>query len=271
MVSDIKIKELEEMAKQVRRNVVTCVGTECPGHLGGSMSSADLITALYFYKMNYDPKDPKRDRFILSKGHVAILQYAALAELGVVPKNELKNTKTIGCTIFQGHPDKIKTPGIEAGTGSLGQGLSVAVGMAYAQKLSGYSAKSYALVGDGELGEGQIWEAAMLAAAKKIDNLVCILDNNTLQATGPIKDRMDSGDLKSKWEAFGWNVIEIDGHDMKQICDAYDKADEVKGQPTLILAHTVKGKGISFAENVVGFHNGKLSPEQFEQAMKELA
>lgn len=271
MVTEEKIEELLSMAKAVRRNVVTCVGTGCPGHLGGSCSAADLITALYFYKMNYDPEDPARDRFILSKGHAAILQYSILAELGILTKEELAMTKTIDGVRVQGHPDKLKTPGIEAGTGSLGQGFSVALGMAIGQKLSRYDAKTYVLIGDGELEEGQIWEAAMAAGAKKLDNLIAIVDNNRLQATGPIAERLDYGEIRPKFEAFGWNVIEIDGHDMKEICDAYDRASEEKGRPTMILAHTVKGKGVSFAENVVGFHNGQLTEEQYEKALEELS
>lgn len=268
-----EINYLTEKAKQIRRDVIISVGVGVAGHIGGSFSSADIVTALYFYKMKYDPKDPKmvdRDRFLLSKGHVAILQYAALAEAGYFPVEDLKHTKEIGAHL-QGHPDVIKTPGIEAGTGSLGQGLSIGLGMAIGQRMNHINRRTYVLCGDGEIAEGQIWEAAMAASAMHVDNLVAIVDNNQLQATGKIVDRMDSGDIRGKFEAFGWNVIEIDGHDMQQIVNALDEADECKGKPTMILAHTVKGKGLSFAENVVSFHNGALTEEKYNQAMAELA
>ena len=267
------VAELKGKAKVLRRNVVECIGIGVAGHLGGSFSSADLVTALYFYKMNYDSQNPlkaDRDRFLLSKGHVAILQYAALAEAGFFPHSELKHTKEISA-MLQGHPDRLKTPGIEAGTGSLGQGLSIGLGMALGMRMDGISSKVYVLMGDGELAEGQIWEAAMAASAFHADHLVGIVDNNMLQATGRIKDRMDSGDLAAKWRAFGWNVLEIDGHDMQQIVDALDATDKTNGQPTVILAHTIKGKGASFAENVPGFHNGVLTKELYDQVMLELA
>lgn len=264
--------QLREKAKRLRRGVIECIGVGNAGHVGGGCSCADIVAALYFYKMRYDPKDPAkkdRDRFLLSKGHAAILQYAALAEAGFFPREELKTTKDLGSRL-QGHPDRLKTPGVEAGTGSLGQGLSIGLGMALSLRLDKNPAHVYVLIGDGELSEGQNWEAAMAAAAFKLDHLVAIVDNNGLQATGRLKDRMDPGDLKAKWAAFGWNVIEIDGHDMKQIVDALDQADLVQGRPTVILAHTVKGKGISFAENVPSFHNGTLTQELYDQAMREL-
>lgn len=267
------IQELTGRAKAVRRNVVKCIGVGVAGHLGGSNSSADLITALYFYKMKHDPKDPgkkDRDRFLLSKGHAAILQYSVLAEAGYFPVEDLSTTKDLG-SYLQGHPDYIKTPGIEAGTGSLGQGLSIGLGMALGQKMDGLNRKTYVLVGDGEISEGQIWEAAMAAGVFQTDNLVAIVDKNGLQANGPITQRFDSNPLIPKWEAFGWNVIEIDGHDMEQILSALDEADTVKGKPTVIIANTVKGKGVSFAENVVSFHNGVLTQEQYDQALQELA
>lgn len=266
------IEDLQMRAKKIRRDVVECIGVGVAGHLGGSNSSADIVTALYFYKMKYDPKDPQkkdRDRFLLSKGHVAILQYAALAEAGYFPVEDLKTTKEIG-SYLQGHPDVIKTPGIEAGTGSLGQGLSIGLGMALGMKLEKIESKVYVLCGDGELAEGQIWEAAMAAGAYKADNLVAIVDKNGLQANGIVKERMDSNPLNSKWESFGWNVIEIDGHNMEEIIGALDKADTVKGKPTVIVANTIKGKGVSFAENVVKFHNGVLTEELYNQAIQEL-
>lgn len=267
------IDKLEQKAKKIRRDIVISIGIGVAGHIGGSNSSADIVTALYFYKMKHDPKNPKmedRDRFLLSKGHVAILQYAALAESGYFPVEDLKKTKEIGFYL-QGHPDVQKVPGIEAGTGSLGQGLSIGLGMALGMKLDKIDRKMYVLVGDGELAEGQIWEAAMAACCYKADNLVAIVDHNKLQANGRIEDRFNTMPLRQKWEAFGWNVIEIDGHNMKEIVTALDEADTVKGKPTVIIAHTVKGKGVSFAENVVSYHNGTLTEETYTQALRELS
>lgn len=272
MYTNQQIAELETRAKAVRRNVVVSIGVGVAGHLGGSCSAADLVTALYFHKMRYDPHNPKktdRDRFLLSKGHVAILQYAAMAEAGFFPAKELKTVKKIGSRL-QGHPDVLKTPGIEAGTGSLGQGLSIGLGMAIGLHMDNIDRNVYVLMGDGELAEGQIWEAAMAAGSYGRDNLVGIIDCNGLQAMGAIKDRMNSGDMRTKWESFGWHVIEIDGHNMQEILTALDAADEVKGKPIAILAHTVKGKGVSFAENVVGFHNGVLTQELYNTALAEL-
>lgn len=267
------IERLEKQARQIRRDVVEIVGIGTAGHIGGSNSSADIITALYFHKMKHDPKNPKmedRDRFLLSKGHAAILQYAALAEAGYFPKEELKTVKCLGAKL-QGHPDVRKTPGIEAGTGSLGQGLSIGLGMALGLKLDKSDRKVYVIVGDGEMAEGQIWEAAMAAANFKTDNLVAILDRNRFQATGSIVERFDTNPIIPKWEAFGWNVIEIDGHNMEEVIDALDAADKVEGKPTIIVANTVKGKGISFAENTAAFHNGTLTEETYKQALAELA
>ena len=261
------------MANQLRRDVIEMMGVGVAGHIGGSFSSAEMVAALYFHKMRYDAKNPRmagRDRFLLSKGHVAVLQYAAMAEAGFFPKEELDHCKELGA-MLQGHPDILKTPGVEAGTGSLGQGLSIGLGMALGERLNGTDSKVYVLMGDGEIAEGQIWEAAMAAANFKTTNLIGIVDNNAFQATGSIKERMDSGDLAAKWAAFGWRVIEIDGHCMDQVLDALDKADETVDQPTLILMHTVKGKGLSFAENTAAFHNGILTEETYAQALKELA
>jgi len=267
------IAQLTEKARQLRKDVIISMGVGVAGHLGGSFSSADLVAALYFYKMKHDPKNPKmedRDRFLLSKGHVAILQYAALAESGYFPTEDLKHTKEIGSHL-QGHPDVRKTPGIEAGTGSLGQGLSIGLGMALGQKIKKLDRKTYVLIGDGELAEGQIWEAAMAAVSMKADNLTAIVDHNKLQANGPIADRFNTLPVIPKWEGFGWNVIEIDGHNMEEILSALDEADTVKGKPTVIVANTIKGKGVSFTENVVGFHNGMLTEETYKQALKELS
>ena len=266
------IKELEDKAQKLRRDVVISIGVGVAGHIGGSNSSADIVAALYFHKMRHDPKHPEwreRDRFLLSKGHVGIVQYAALAESGYFPVEDLKHTKEIG-SYLQGHPDVQKTPGIEAGTGSLGQGLSIGLGMALGLRLDRLDSRTYVLVGDGEIAEGQIWEAAMAASAFKADNLVAIVDRNRLQANGRTKERFDTGDIMAKFLSFGWHVIEINGHDMREILSALDEAETVKGVPTAIIANTVKGKGVSFAENVVGYHNGMLTEETYRQALLEL-
>ena len=266
------IKELEDKAQKLRRDVVISIGVGVAGHIGGSNSSADIVAALYFHKMRHDPKHPEwreRDRFLLSKGHVGILQYAALAESGYFPVEDLKHTKEIG-SYLQGHPDVQKTPGIEAGTGSLGQGLSIGLGMALGLRLDRLDSRTYVLVGDGEIAEGQIWEAAMAASAFKADNLVAIVDRNRLQANGRTKERFDTGDIMAKFLSFGWHVIEINGHDMREILSALDEAETVKGVPTAIISNTVKGKGVSFAENVVGYHNGMLTEETYRQALLEL-
>jgi transketolase len=266
------LHSLEEKGKILRRDCIRCIGVGVAGHVGGSCSSADLVAALYFYKMKYDPKNPEwdgRDYFLLSKGHVAILQYAALAEAGFFPVSDLPRCKEIGFYL-QGHPH-LGTPGIEAGTGSLGQGLSLGSGMAIGLKLDRKPNRVYVLVGDGEMDEGQIWEAAMSSGAKKLDNLCAIIDNNGLQAQGRTADRLDQGDISAKWRAFGWNVIEIDGHNMEQILTALDEAEKFKGKPTAIIAHTIKGKGISFAENQVGYHNRALTQEEYDKALEELS
>jgi len=267
------LAQLDSKAKALRRHVVKSIGVGNAGHLGGSFSSADIVAALYFHKMRHDPMRPdlpERDRFLLSKGHVAILQYAALAEGGYFPVKELDNTKAIG-SMLQGHPDVIRTPGIEAGTGSLGQGLSIGLGMALGLRLDGIGATVYVLCGDGELAEGQNWEAIMAASAYKTDNLVAIVDRNRLQAQGKIEDRFPMGDLPEKWKAFGWEVLEIDGHNMEAIVTALDKAGEITGKPTVIIANTVKGKGADFAENNPAFHNAPLTQEQYDQLLADLA
>lgn len=267
-----KIKELEKKAKIVREGILDCIGVGKKGHLGGSMSSADLVTALYFYKMRINPKnpaDPERDRFIFSKGHSVLAQYAALAELGYFPKSELKKTKELG-SILQGHPE-IRTPGIEANTGSLGQGLSIGVGMALAAKLDHRNYRVYVIVGDGELCEGQIWEAITCANFYRLDNLVAIVDNNQLMASGPLKERYHIGNIRARFEVYGWQTWEIDGHNMAEIVQALDETDQMKGSPGVIIAHTVKGKGVSFAENNYSFHNNSLTEEQYEQARKDIA
>ncbi len=266
------IEALAEKGQLLRRDCIRCIGVGVAGHVGGSCSAADLVAALYFYKMKYDPKNPDwegRDYFLLSKGHVAILQYSALAEAGFFPVEDLLRCKDVGFYL-QGHPH-LGTPGIEAGTGSLGQGLSLGLGMAMGLKMDEKPNRVYVLVGDGEMDEGQVWEAAMAAGFYKMDNLCAIVDNNGLQCVGPIEQRMNTAPIAEKWRAFGWNVIEIDGHDMERIVAALDEAETVKGKPTMILAHTVKGKGVSFAENVAGCHNVALTQAQYDQALEELS
>lgn len=267
------VEQLESIAKSIRRDIVKMIGYGKTGHLGGACSLAEIVTVLYFKKMKHDPKNPKmadRDRFLLSKAHSAPVQYAALAKAGYFPKEELGNLKKIG-SMLQGHPDMHKTPGIEANTGSLGQGLSIAAGMAAAGKIDKLDYKTYCVIGDGEMAEGQIWEAAMAASCYKLDNLVAILDRNGLQATGCIAERFNSGPVVEKWESFGWHVIECNGHDIKELIEVFDKADKVKGKPVMVIANTIKGKGISYAENNVAFHNGTMTRELYDQALKELA
>ncbi|MFQ3619930.1 MAG: transketolase [Spirochaetales bacterium] len=266
-----KVQELKKMAVRLRFNILEMVGVGKAGHLGGSSSLAEITSVLYFHKMRINPKipkDPNRDRFLLSKGHAVLVQYAALAELGFFSREELKKVKTLE-GILQGHPD-MKTPGIEAVTGSLGQGLSIANGMALSLRLDKSPSRVYVVMGDGELSEGQLWEAAMAAANFKVDNLVGIVDYNKIQATGPIKEVFDTGDIPTKWKAFGWHVLEIDGHDIPQIIQALDEAEKIKGKPTIIIAHTVKGKGFSFAENSAAYHNAALTEELYKQAQEEL-
>jgi transketolase len=266
-----KLMELKHLAAKMRRDIILMVGVGQPGHIGGSCSSADIVAVLYGHKMKHDPKNPKwegRDKFLMSKGHAAIIQYAALAEQGYFPTEALPTLKKFG-SMLQGHPDIHKTPGIEANTGSLGQGLSIANGLALAMKLDKKPNRVYCILGDGELAEGQVWEAAMFAGFRKIDNIVAIIDRNSLGAMGCVAERMSSNPLPDKWVAFGWNVIEIDGHNMEQIIDALDKAETVKGKPTAIIAQTIKGKGFSFAENNVAFHNGAMTQAQYDLGLKE--
>ena len=273
MVAAEIIRSIENKALQMRELIVKdLIGEGKVGHLGGSCSSADIVATLYFHIMKHDSKDPKnpdRDRFLLSKGHAALVQYAALALSGYFPQSELKNVKSLGA-MLQGHPDMTKTPGIEANTGSLGQGLSIANGMALGLRIDGSPRRVYVIVGDGEQAEGQIWEAAMAAANFKIDNITAIVDCNRLQATGAIKDRFDLNPIRPKWESFGWNAIEVDGHDVGALLGAFAAAEQVKGKPSVILAQTVKGKCISFAENNAAFHNASMTAEQCTTALCDL-
>jgi len=266
------IPELERKAAELRCAVVKMIGAGKKGHYGGSLSSADMVTALYFHKMNIDPCNPdweKRDRFVLSKGHAAYVQYAALALRGYFPGDELTDAKKPG-SILQGHPDMNKTPGVECNTGSLAQGISQAAGMAAGLRLSGLDSKVYCIVGDGELAEGLVWEAAMAAYNFRLGNLVCLLDRNGFGAMGALKDRYDIGDVRAKFNAFGWHTIEIDGHDMGEIVQALDEADKVKDLPVMIIARTVKGKGVELAENQACFHNGVMEMEDYHAAICQL-
>ena len=265
------VAELEKMASILRFNIIRMVGVGQKGHLGGSCSLSEIVTVLYFHKMRHDPKNPgweERDRFLLSKGHAALIQYAALAESGYFPKEEIEKVKRLG-SMLQGHPE-MRAPGIEGNTGSLGQGLSMACGMAAGLRLDRKTSKVYCIIGDGEIAEGQIWEAAMTAAFYKLDNLIVFLDKNNLQATGPVAERYNTNPVAEKWEAFGWHVSEINGHDIREIIDTLDRVEKVREKPKIIIAHTIKGKGISFAENDVAFHNGELTKEQYDLACKEL-
>lgn len=263
---------LKDKANAIRRHIIAMLGEAGSGHPGGSLSCADIVAALYFWEMNVKPEDPHwpdRDRFVMSKGHAAPALYAALALRGFFPEEELKTLRKLGSRL-QGHPDMKVTPGVDASTGSLGQGLSIANGMAIAGKLDGRSYRVYVILGDGEVEEGQIWEAAMTAYHRKLDNLVAFLDYNRLQIDGDVKDVKSLGDLPAKWRAFGWHVIEIDGHDMEAILRALDEARATKGRPTIIIAHTIKGKGVSFMENEAGWHGTAPNKDQVAQALSEL-
>lgn len=267
------VHKLQKIAVNMRMDLLEMFGCDGmrSGHWGGSSSLCEIMASLYFYKMKYNPENPdwsEKDYIIMSKGHSVPAQYAALAELGCISKDEFKNFKHLG-SILTGHPEMDKTPGIEANTGSLGQGLSIGLGIALGNRLNNKDNKVYVIVGDGELNEGQIWEAAMAISAFKLDKIRVIVDCNNLQASGTLNQVMPSGNIRSKWEAFGWQVIEADGHDPESICNVLDEADTIE-QPVAILAHTVKGKGLSFAENNAGFHNHTFAPEVMEKAKAEI-
>lgn len=269
----MQIKELEKIAWTIRRDIIKMITEAQSGHPGGSLSSADIMVSLYFYAMNVDPKNPKwdgRDYFILSKGHVCPALYAVLARKGFFDPAELMTLRKFGSRL-QGHPGVNKgLPGLDASTGSLGQGLSIASGVALAMQLDGKPNRVYCLMGDGELEEGGIWEAAMSSAHYKLSNLCGIVDFNGLQIDGKLEDVMNIAPLVKKWEAFGWNTIPVDGHSIKELLDAFDKAKSYKGGPTVIIAKTVKGKGVSFMENVAGWHGVAPKKEEAEKALKEL-
>ena len=265
-------QELMKTANEIRKGIVTAVHSAKSGHPGGSLSAADIYTYLYFEEMNIDPKDPKkpnRDRFVLSKGHTAPGLYSTLANRGYFPVEDLKTLRHTG-SYLQGHPDMKHIPGVDMSSGSLGQGISAAVGMAIGGKLSGDSYRVYALLGDGEIQEGQVWEAAMLAGHRKLDNLVVIVDNNNLQIDGPITEVNSPYPIDKKFEAFNFHVINIDGNDFDQIDAAFKEARATKGMPTAIIAKTLKGKGVSFMENQVGWHGAAPNDEQYAVAMEDL-
>ena len=268
----LDLKGLKLAAAKSRLLALDAVHEAASGHPGGSLSCLDMLTALYFHEMNIDPADPKkadRDRFVLSKGHCSPALYATLAQRGFFPVEELKLFRSIKAH-YSGHPDMVHVPGVDMSTGSLGQGLSAAVGMALAAKLQDKSYRTYAVCGDGEIEEGQIWEAVMSAAKWQLDNLCAFVDVNGLQIDGPTAKVMPSEPLDEKFAAFGWHVVKVDGHDMAALLAALDEARAVKGQPTVILAATVKGKGVSFMENQVGWHGKAPNDEQFAQAKAEL-
>jgi len=268
----LSVKEMAVVAKRLRRHIITMTGRAGSGHPGGSLSAVEIVTTLYFRVLRHKPQDPRwgdRDRFILSKGHAAPVLYATLAECGYFPVDELVTLRQLDSRL-QGHTDRVVTPGVEMSAGALGQGLSFAIGVALAGRLNSQDYRVYVLLGDGECDEGQIWEAAMAAAHYKLDNLVAIVDNNGQQIDGWNRDVMSLDPFNKKWQAFGWHVIEVDGHNFTRLITAFDRAKLVKGKPTVIIAHTIKGKGVSFMENNPDFHGKAPNAEEVEIALKEL-
>jgi transketolase len=264
--------QLKETAKKLRRHVITMIATAGSGHPGGSLSAADIITALYFKILHHNPENPQwpdRDRFILSKGHAAPILYAALAEIGYFPIEELATLRKLDSHL-QGHSDRNFTPGVEMSAGSLGMGLSFAIGIALAARLDSKNYRTFVLLSDGECEEGQTWEAALSAAHFKLDNITAIVDYNGIQLSGWICDIMNLEPFTQKWQAFGWHTIDIDGHDLNKILFACREAEKMKGKPTVIIARTIKGKGVSFMENNVAFHGKAPTLEEAERALKEL-
>lgn len=266
------MQSLTKTANQIRRNIIEMIGAAGSGHPGGSLSATDIVTYLYFKEMKVDASNPKwdqRDRFVLSKGHAAPVLYAALAEKGFFPVEDLITLRKIDSKL-QGHPDMQKVPGVEMSTGSLGTGFSTSVGMALAGKLDKRDSRVFVMLGDGEIQEGQVWEAAMSASHYKLDNLIAILDNNGLQIDGNIKDVMSPYPIVDKWCAFGWEVIEIDGHDFNSIEAGFEKAKAITGKPVILIAKTVKGKGVSFMENMANWHGSAPNEAEVEKALEEL-
>jgi len=271
-LTDEEVLELEKAALQVRRNVLRMIKASKAGHVGGALSSADIITALYFKIMKVDPKNPQwpeRDRFVLSAGHKCLALYAVLAEKGFFEKDILDTYGKLKSRL-PGHPDMYKIPGVETNTGALGHGLSIAGGMALGFRMDGYDSKVYVVMGDGELAEGSNWEAAAACSHHKLDNILAFVDRNRLQISGPTVNVMSYEPLKARWEAFGWSVREIDGHNMREIVDNITDMPFEKGKPSLIIANTIKSKGLSFAEDKVNYHYWKATPEEIEQAEKDL-
>ena len=269
---NLSAAELKEVAKMLRRHVITMTATAGSGHPGGSLSAADIITALYFKVLRHNPENPRwqdRDRFILSKGHAAPILYAALSETGYFPVAELATLRKLDSRL-QGHTDRNLTPGVEMSSGSLGMGLSFAIGIAIAARLDSKDYRTYVLLSDGECEEGQTWEAALSAAHFKLDNLTAIVDCNGIQLSGWTREVMNLEPFAQKWQAFGWHTIDIDGHDFDQILSAFQGTEMVKGKPTVIVARTIKGKGVSFMENNAAFHGKAPTREEAEKALKEL-
>jgi transketolase len=267
------IDELQGIAKRVRREIIEMITTAKSGHPGGSLSAVEIVCTLFFDILNIDPQNPHwpdRDRFILSKGHAAPVLYSVMAECGYCPQDQLNTLRKLG-SIYQGHPDVRFLPSLDASTGSLGEGISLGIGMALAAKLDNSPARAYVVIGDGETQEGQIWESAMFAGDKKVDNLVCITDNNRIQLDGFVSDIMPLDPLADKWRAFNWHTIEVDGHDIGQLQKAFAEAAATKGKPTAIIAHTIKGKGVSFMENNPKFHGVAPTEDECKRAMLELA
>jgi len=272
MIHSRSLAELQAIAKRVRREIVEMIGEAKSGHPGGSLSAVEICTTLFFGVMRHDPADPvwrDRDRFILSKGHGCPVLYCVYAECGYAPKDQLNTLRKLG-SVYQGHPDKRFLPVLEASTGSLGQGLSIALGMGLAARLDGRGWRTYVVLGDGEVQEGQIWEAAMFGAYHKVDNVCAIVDYNKIQLDGFVKDIMEIEPLAAKWRAFGWHAIELDGHDIPALQAAFAEAAATKGRPTVLIAHTIKGKGVSFMENNPKFHGTAPTPAEVQMALQEL-
>jgi transketolase len=266
------LSELQDLCKRIRREIIEMIGAAGSGHPGGSLSAVELVVELYFDYMKIDPKNPKwpqRDRFILSKGHAAPVLYAAMAEAGYTPVDKLNTLRKLG-SIYQGHPDVRFIPSLEASTGSLGEGLSLGLGLGIAARLNGSPSRTYVMLGDGEIQEGQIWEAAMAGAFHKLDNVVAIVDYNQIQLDGFVKDIMEVAPLADKWRAFGWHTIELNGHDLSAVQAAFKEAEATKGKPTCLVAHTIKGKGVSFMENNPKFHGMAPTADEVKLALQEL-
>jgi transketolase len=273
MTQITNVEELQAIAKKIRRDIIQMIGAAKSGHPGGSLSAVEILVTLFYDVMRHDPKNPawpERDRFLLSKGHAAPVLYSVMAELGYTPADQLNTLRKLG-SIYQGHPDRRFIPALEGSTGSLGLGLSLGIGMALAARLDNSPTRVYVVLGDGEIQEGQVWESAMFAPFHKLDNIVAIVDYNHIQLDGFVKDIMDLEPLTDKWKAFGWHVIDVDGHDIGALQKAFAEASATKGQPTALIAHTVKGKGVSFMENNPKFHGTAPTASEMEAALKELA